>query len=111
MLDCRQMAELREIYQKAFDAFIRQEYDGAVEGYLALIEADPSFVLAYQGLAEVYSRQDKLDLAIETIQKAIELDPNESLYHTSLSRFLQRQGKVPEAEAAAADAARIQAKP
>ena len=90
------MAELREIYQKAFDAFVRQEYEEAVQGYLAVIEADASFVLAYQGLAEVYSRQDNLDLAIETIKKAIELDPDESLYHTSLSRFLQ-------------DAARIQA--
>ncbi len=103
------MTELREIYQKAFDAFVRQDYDEAVQGYQALIEADPGFVLAYQGLAEVYSRQEKLDLAIETIKKAIELEPNESLYHTSLSRFLQRQGKIPEAEAAAADAARIQA--
>lgn len=104
------MSDSRTLYQQAFDAFVREDYDDAVRGYRALIESDPGFVLAYQGLAEVYSRQDQLDLAIETIQKAIELDPEESLYHTSLSRFLQRQGKIPEAEAAAGEAARIQAR-
>lgn len=102
------MPENRALYQKAFDAFVQGEYDEAVSGYKALLDVDPSFVLGYQGLAEVYSRQDRLELAIETIQKAIELDPEESLYHTSLSRFLQRQGKVPEAEAAAAEAAKLQ---
>ncbi|MEE9281534.1 MAG: tetratricopeptide repeat protein [Myxococcota bacterium] len=102
------MSDLRALYQEAFDAFVREDYDEAVRGYLAVIDSDPSFVLAYQGLAEVYSRKDQLDDAIATIQKAIELDPQESLYHTSLSRFLQRQGKVPEAETAAAEAARLQ---
>ena len=42
------------------------------------------------------------------IQKAIEIEPGESLFYTSLSRFLQRQGKVPEAEEAAGQAARLQ---
>ncbi len=103
------MSDIRALYQRAFDAFVRENYEAAARDYLALIEVDPSFVLAYQGLAEVYSRQDQLDLAIETIGKAIELEPQESLYHTSLSRFLQRQGKIPEAEVAAAEAAKIQA--
>ena len=102
------MPELKAKYQEAFDAFLRQDYDAAIAGYLGVIEADPKFELAYQGLAEVYSRVDRLDDAIDTIQKAIELDPTETLYLTSLSRFLQRQGKIPEAEEAAARAARIQ---
>jgi DNA-binding SARP family transcriptional activator len=67
-----------------------------------------AFTLAYQGLAEVYGRLDRLDEAIETIRRAIELEPEESLYHTSLSRFLQRQGKIPEAEEAAMMAQRLQ---
>jgi tetratricopeptide (TPR) repeat protein len=104
------MADIRTMYQEAFDAFLRQDYEEAVRGYLATIDVDESFVLAYQGLAEVYSRMDQLDEAIETIKKAIELDPEESLYHTSLSRFLQRQGKIPEAEEVAAEAARLQSR-
>ena len=42
------------------------------------------------------------------IAAGYQADPDESLYYTSLSRFLQRQGKVPEAEAAAAEAQRVQ---
>ena len=41
---------------------------------------------------------------------AIESDPEESPYYTSLSRFLQMQGKIPEAEEAAANAMRLQAR-
>ena len=102
------MSELRAKYQEAFEAFARQDYEAAVAGYRHVIELDPSFALAYQGLAEVYGRMDRLDDAIEAIHKAIEIDPDESLFHTSLSRFLQRLGKIPEAEAAAAQAANLQ---
>ncbi len=102
------MADLRALYQLAFDAFTRQDYDEAVPRYQRVIESDPSFALAYQGLAEVYSRKGQLEEAVGAIRKAIELEPEESLYHTSLSRFLQMQGKIPEAEEAAAAAGRLQ---
>jgi Tfp pilus assembly protein PilF len=102
------MSELRAKYQQAFEAFTRRDYAAAISGYQAVIEADPSFALAYQGLAEAYARLDRLDDAIETIQKAIALEPGESLFQTSLSRFLQRQGRIAEAEAAAAQASNLQ---
>ena len=104
------MSEARALYQEALDAFARQDYDGAVERYQRLIEVDPKLALAYQGLAEVYSRKGQLDSAVETIQKAIEIEPTESLFHTSLSRFLQGQGKIPEAEEAAAVAQKLQSR-
>ncbi len=102
------MADLRALYQEAFDAFAGQDYDEAIARYQQVIEADSSFVLAYQGLAEVYARKGQLEEAVRTIRQAIELEPNESLFHTSLSRFLQMQGKIPEAEEAAAAANRLQ---
>jgi tetratricopeptide (TPR) repeat protein len=95
-------------YQEAFTAFARGDVEGAVARYEALVSAAPDFALAFQGLAEAYSRLGQLDSAIAAIRRAIELEPDESLYHTSLSRFLQRQGNVPEAEAAAAQASRLQ---
>ena len=100
------MSELRSLYQKAFDLFVAGKYDESVSAYQKVLAADRRFSLAYQGLAEVYSRMNRLDDAIATIRKAIECDPEEALFHTSLSRFLQRQGKIPEAEEAAAVAAR-----
>ncbi|MBW2280654.1 MAG: tetratricopeptide repeat protein [Deltaproteobacteria bacterium] len=104
------MAEVKQLYKDAFAAFARGDLDAAVEGYRRAVETDPGFALAWQGLAEVYGRQDRLDEAIEAIGKAIEADPAESLYHTGLSRFLQRQGKIPEAEAAAMEAQRVQSR-
>lgn len=104
------MADVKQLYKDAFAAFARGDLDAAVEGYKKVAEVDAGFSLAWQGLAEVYARQNRLDLAVEAIGKAIEADPDESLYHTSLSRFLQRQGKVPEAEAAALEAQRVQAR-
>jgi tetratricopeptide (TPR) repeat protein len=104
------MSELRALYQQAFDAFVKGDHDAAIAAYERVIARDPRFGLAYQGLAEVYSRQNRLDDAVATIKKAIECDPGEALFHTSLSRFLQRQGRIPEAEEAAAVAARMNAK-
>lgn len=102
------MADARQLYRDAFKKFSSGELEAAVAGFQQAIEADAGFALAYQGLAEVYARMDRLDDAIATIQKAIEAEPDESLYHTSLSRFLQRQGRIPEAEEAAVAAARLQ---
>ncbi len=102
------MPDLRALYQEAFDAFTRQDYDEAITRYERVLESDPSFALGYQGLAEVYSRKGQLEQAVGAIRKAIEFEPHESLYHTSLSRFLQLQGKIPEAEEAAAAASRLQ---
>lgn len=102
------MTDRKAQYQEAFGAFARGDLRGAVTRYEALVAEAPDFALAFQGLAEVYSRLGQLDNAIAAIRRAIELEPAESLYHTSLSRFLQRQGNIPEAEEAAAQASRLQ---
>lgn len=104
------MSDLKALYKEAFGAFARGDYDAAIGAYHKVIEADASFGLAYQGLAEAHSKRGELDQAIDAIRKAIEADPGESLYHTSLSRFLQMQGRIPEAEEAASNATRLQSR-
>lgn len=102
------MSDAIAYYKDAMAKFAEGDHSAAIEAFEQAITADPALGLAYQGLSEVYARSDQLDQAIVTIQRAIELEPEESLYRTSLSRFLQRQGRIPEAEAAAAEAARLQ---
>ena len=102
------MADVKQMYKDAFQLFAKGDVDGAIAGYRAVIDTDPSFSLAYQALAEAHARSGDLEAAVEAIRKAIDAEPEESLYHTSLSRFLQRLGKIPEAEEAAMNAARIQ---
>jgi len=104
------MSDLRTLYQEAFELFVAGKLEEAVAAYRRVLASDARFPLAYQGLAEVYSRLNRLDDAIATIRKAIECDPEEALFHTSLSRFLQRQGKISEAEEAASVAARKNAR-
>jgi tetratricopeptide (TPR) repeat protein len=105
------MADLRALYREAFGAFARGDYEAAIAGYRRALEQDPRFALACQGLAEAHARAGQLELAVEAIRRAIALEPGEPLYQTSLSRFLQQLGRIPEAEAAAAAAARLQSKP
>lgn len=102
------MSELRSMYQEAFDAFARGEYETAVSGFERVIAHDPKFALAYQGLAETHAKKGDLDSAVDAIRKAIECEADEPLYRTSLSRFYQMQGRIPEAEEEAAAAARLQ---
>ena len=71
------MADVKQLYKDAFAAFAGGDLDAAIEGYKKVAEADAGFSLAWQGLAEVYARQDRLDLAIEAIRKAIEADEAE----------------------------------
>lgn len=104
------MADVKARYMQAFQSFAKERYDEAISGYHEVIEADSSFSLAFQGLAEAHSRKGELDQAISAIEKAIELEPDEALYLTSLSRFLQRQGRIPEAEEAMARAAQAQSR-
>jgi len=102
------MADVISMYKDAFRLFAAGDLEGAIAAYLAVIEANPEYGLAYQGLSGAYARHGNLDLAIDAIRRAIEIEPNEPLYLTSLSRFLQRQGKIPEAEEAAARALQLQ---
>ena len=47
------MSDQKAMYQTAFEAFVRQDYDASVAAYQELIATDPRFALAHQGLAEV----------------------------------------------------------
>ncbi len=49
--------------------FLEGKYDDAVEGYLGLIESDPSFYKAYTSLGRTYAQQGKYLDAIRMLEK------------------------------------------
>ncbi len=104
------MADARALYKSAFDHFVNDRLDEAIEGYREAVEADPSLAIAWNGLAMALDRQGDLDAAIEAARKLVELEPDEPLSHTSLSMIYMRKGMVPEAEEEKATAMQLQMK-
>jgi predicted Zn-dependent protease len=54
-----------------------------------------------------YQAKGDLDAAIELTKKYIAQEPEDILAYTNLSMFYQKKGMVPEAEAAGAEARRL----
>jgi Flp pilus assembly protein TadD len=104
------MADARALYKTAFDHFLNERLDEAIEGYREAVATDPSLAIAWNGLAMALDRQGDVDAAIEAAQKLVELEPDEPLSHTSLSMIYMRKGMIPEAEEEKAIAMQLQMK-
>jgi superkiller protein 3 len=101
------MADKEALYDEAVDLYADQKYDDAIALYRKALEVDPKYADAQHGLVMCYQAKGDLDTAIELTKKQIEQEPEDILLWTNLSMFLQKQGKVPEAEAAGAEARRL----
>jgi tetratricopeptide (TPR) repeat protein len=105
------MDDAREIYREAFQHFVDDRIDEAIEGYRRAIEADPNLALAWNGLSMAYRHKGDLDAAIEAGHKLVDLEPDDPLSHTNLSILYQSKGMIPEAEEAMARATQLQSPP
>lgn len=65
--------------QSADDYLETQEYDTALEMYLAMLNEDPMNVDAYLGIVEVYLRMGDYEKALEYAQKGYDLTGDERL--------------------------------
>ncbi|HYB92495.1 MAG TPA: tetratricopeptide repeat protein [Candidatus Binataceae bacterium] len=101
------MPDKEELYDEAIDCYADEKYDEAIELYKKALELDPKYTDAIHGLAMCYQAKGDLDMAIEVTRRHIEQDPEDILAHTNLSMFLQKKGMIPEAEAAGAEARRL----
>lgn len=101
------MPDVEELYDQAVDLYADEKYDEAIEVYRKALEIDPRFTDAVHGIAMCYQAKGDIDMAIEVTRKHIEQDPEDILAFTNLSMFLQKKGMVPEAEAAGAEARRL----
>ena len=101
------MPDKEELYDEAIDAYADDKFDEAIELYQKALEADPKYADAIHGMIMCYQAKGDLDTAIDLTKKYIAQEPDDILAHTNLSMFYQKKGMVPEAEAAGAEARRL----
>jgi tetratricopeptide (TPR) repeat protein len=101
------MPDKEELYDEAIDAYADEKFDEAIELYKQALEIDPKYVDAIHGMTMCYQAKGDLDAAIELTKKYIAQEPEDILAYTNLSMFYQKKGMVPEAEAAGAEARRL----
>ncbi|MDP2662963.1 MAG: tetratricopeptide repeat protein [Dehalococcoidia bacterium] len=102
------MPTKEELFGKGLGAYGKGNLDEAIAAFKEALQVDPGYADAYFAIANSYNKKGNLDEAISAIKKAIELDPQEVLYHTELSRLYVQLKMIPEAEAAKAEAMRLQ---
>lgn len=101
------MPDKEELYDEAVDLYAEDKYDEAIELYKKALEIDPAYTDAVHGLSMCYQAKGDLDAAIELTKRYIEQAPEDILAFTNLSMFYQRKGMIKEAEAAGAEARRL----
>jgi tetratricopeptide (TPR) repeat protein len=101
------MPDKEELYDEAIDLYAEERYDDAIAVYNRVLEVDAKFTDAVHGLAMCYQAKGDLDAAIELTKRYIEQEPEDILAFTNLSMFYQKKGMIKEAEAAGAEARRL----
>ena len=97
----------QKLYEEALELFKNQKLAEAIQKLEGLLQKDPAFDDAYEALAILYSRAERLDDAIETAKKWIRLNPQAKMAHTNLSRFYVQKGMIAEAEQAQGEARKL----
>jgi tetratricopeptide (TPR) repeat protein len=101
------MPDKEELYDAAIDLYADDKWDEAIATYNQALELDPTFSDAVHGLAMCYQAKGDLDTAIALTQRYIGAEPEDILAFTNLSMFYQKKGMIKEAEAAGAEARRL----
>lgn len=104
------MSDAAAHYKEAFDHYLNERHQEAVDAYRRCVEADPGHARAWNGLAMTLQKLGDLEGAIEAGRKVVELEPDEPLSHTSLSIFYQQKDMIQEAEDEKAIAMQLQMK-
>jgi tetratricopeptide (TPR) repeat protein len=99
--------QVEDLCDQAVDVYADGEYDEAIGLYRRAIELDPKCTDAFTGLAMCYQAKGDLDNAIAITKRYTEAAPDDILAFTNLSMFYQKKGMIKEAEAAGAEARRL----
>ena len=100
-------AQAEDLCDEAVDQYADGNYDDAIALYGKALEIDPRCGDAFTGLAMCHQAKGDLDAAIEVTKRYVEVEPEDLLGFTNLSMFYQKKGMIKEAEAAGAEARRL----
>ena len=98
-----QMAELEPVdilYDEAIARHRSGDADAAIEMLRQLLAQNPNYLLAHNALGVLYSRQGKINQAIEHAKRVCEIDPDDPFAFTILSTLCIKNGRREEAEEA-----------
>ena len=101
------MPDKEELYDEAIDLYADGNYDEAIALYQSALDEDPRYNDALHGMVMCYQAKGDLDTAIALTKKYIAQEPEDILAFTNLSMFYQKKGMIKEAEAAGAEARRL----
>ncbi len=101
------MTEKEQLYDEAVDLFANDEYDEAIKLYKRALAIDPDYGDAFHGIVMCYHAKGDLDTAIDLTKRYIQDNPEDILAFTNLSMFYQKKSMIKEAEAAGAEARRL----
>jgi Flp pilus assembly protein TadD len=102
------MPTANELYDAATKLKNSGDLAGAVAKLEEVLTLEPAHVLAHSALAVYLQKLGRNDESIAHAVRVTELEPNDHFSFTQLSVIYQRCGKIPEAEAAMAQAHLIQ---
>ena len=97
------MTELEPIdilYDEAIAKHRSGDTGAAIEMLRQLLAQSPNYSLAHNALGALYSRQGKIDQAIEHATRVCEIDPEDMFGYTILSTLCLKNGRREEAEEA-----------
>jgi len=100
-------AQAEELCDEAVDQYADGNYDAAIALYEQALKIDGKCGDAYTGLAMCHQSKGDLDAAIAVTKRYVEVEPEDLLGFTNLSMFYQKKGMIKEAEAAGAEARRL----
>ena len=101
------MTDKEDLYDQAVDLYADDKLDEAIALYDQALVLDPQYTDAVHGLAMCYQAKGDLDTAIELTKRYIAAEPEDILAFTNLSMFYQKKNLIKEAEAAGAEARRL----
>jgi len=88
------------LYDEAIAKHRTGDTDAAIEMLRQLLAENPNYSLAHNALGALYSRQGKIDQAIEHTTRVCEIDPEDMFGYTILSTLCLKNGRREEAEEA-----------